>query len=103
NDTATPLISTLSLHDALPIYRLGERLGLFAAVRDDHHRASGHLPEQNGIDRFRCKGQSRERNGRSRLRRSEALQRLLERGMPAQDRKSTRLNSSHRTISYAVF
>src|SRR5256885_10319488 len=62
NDTATTEIYTLSLHDALPIFRA---------------LADGHVW----------------RHGR--------------RGVPAidraKDRKSTRLNSSHLVISYAVF
>src|SRR5205807_10564360 len=62
NDTATTEIYTLSLHDALPILRLGARPG-----REDAH--SGGRAEQPG--------------------------RI--------DRKSTRLNSSHLVISYAVF
>src|SRR3712207_7196908 len=72
NDTATTEIYTLSLRDALPIYRhdgddgpleLGVRpaVGLESAGRGD-------LQHQHG-----------------------------------EDRKSTRLNSSHANISYAVF
>src|SRR5207248_10195631 len=64
NDTATTVIYTLSLHDALPIWlhelpptSLGGRRAAFGRGRLGH----------------------------------------------ARDRKSTRLNSSHRTISYAVF
>src|SRR5438045_8719574 len=62
NHTATTEIYTLSLHDALPIFR-------------DH-----------AGDPVR---------GRLRLRRR--------RGRSSRDRKSTRLNSSHLGISYAVF
>src|SRR3712207_8492848 len=63
NDTATTEIYTLSLHDALPIWRNGRR-------RADADRPG--LPVPVG----------RPRRG---------------------DRKSTRLNSSHANISYAVF
>src|SRR5207249_10496230 len=75
-DTSTTEIYTLSLHDALPIYRIedrGRQRG--AAVPAD---------TQSGA-------------------------RLLAAGLPTdrrrgvQDRKSTRLNSSHVSISYAVF
>src|SRR2546430_12283405 len=66
NDTATTEIYTLSLHDALPISRLG---CLLAAV--------------SPLAGATCSG------ARARRRRS--------------DRKSTRLNSSHSQISYAVF
>src|SRR5437588_12406948 len=74
NDTATTEIYTLSLHDALPIY--------------------GDRPEK-----------ARNRNHQSA--RSEYCANYL--GLPWAgktqiiDRKSTRLNSSHTVISYAVF
>src|SRR5205809_2612157 len=68
-DTATTEIYTLSLHDALPIFRPA-RFAL-AAFHDDHRFASGF-----GL---------------------QLAQRASE------DRKSTRLNSSHGYISYAVF
>src|SRR2546429_3244658 len=62
NDTATTEIYTLSLHDALPIYRDAQE---DPALQPERHRLGG-------------------REGR-------------------RDRKSTRLNSSHGYISYAVF
>src|SRR3712207_7518832 len=87
NDTATTEIYTLSLHDALPISRLR---------RCDRRRAAADLPLHLHL-------------GRHGLRR-EAVRPGL-RGDPAggghlrrrEDRKSTRLNSSHANISYAVF
>src|SRR3712207_9221289 len=79
NDTATTEIYTLSLHDALPI----SQGGAFPIILDEadvvQHRvdADGAVAlDQQGL-----------RIGRARL----------------QDRKSTRLNSSHANISYAVF
>src|SRR3712207_7477922 len=81
NDTATTEIYTLSLHDALPILRRGgSRLRALVAAR----RPAPAPP------------------GRRRL------QRLVDvpdppRGGRGEDRKSTRLNSSHANISYAVF
>src|SRR5256885_12986454 len=79
NDTATTEIYTLSLHDALPI--LGR---------------PGHAT-----------GPGRERPGRRARRDGSLACRLLPRSHHAQrgrlDRKSTRLNSSHLVISYAVF
>src|SRR3712207_8282914 len=76
NDTATTEIYTLSLHDALPISRLPRvwQLRLW-------HPAS-HLGPREGriLAGFRLD-----------------FRRL------AGDRKSTRLNSSHANISYAVF
>src|SRR2546430_3701190 len=72
NDTATTEIYTLSLHDALPIYRL-----------------------RDGGSRRRCAGRTGFLRSRGRLPESPAR--------PKTDRKSTRLNSSHSQISYAVF
>src|SRR5437763_8395163 len=76
HDTAHTVIYTLSLHDALPISaarRVGRTLRL--------HQADA---ERRGRKR-RCR------------RRPDCHHRS------ARDRKSTRLNSSHRCISYAVF
>src|SRR3712207_8064705 len=80
NDTATTEIYTLSLHDALPISRADGPVG-----RADHRSARGrHRPARAGT------GQ-------------EAAARLAGRVALQADRKSTRLNSSHANISYAVF
>src|SRR5437762_10625701 len=85
--TASSLFYTLSLHDALPIFpvehvwirfRYLDRL----AARDDARHA---LRERGGL------------LGRRRL---HFLKVLV---VVHTDRKSTRLNSSHRCISYAVF
>src|SRR5947207_6938510 len=73
-DTATTDIYTLSLHDALPTSRIGSRL-----VWVDRGRRS-------------CRTWPRD------LHRSRAPNPTRTR-----DRKSTRLNSSHTVISYAVF
>src|SRR3712207_9254234 len=83
NDTATTEIYTLSLHDALPIWRLTTSCA-------DESRCS--WPDRRGW-----------RPGSSRRWRycSRALLKCTE-NSPS-DRKSTRLNSSHATISYAVF
>src|SRR3712207_7520407 len=76
NDTATTEIYTLSLHDALPIY---ERYILEAY-------GAGAIAE---LDRLRLSlGKATD----------EELGEMFQ-----QDRKSTRLNSSHANISYAVF
>src|SRR3712207_8149062 len=77
NDTATTEIYTLSLHDALPIYAGGagdQQVGDLVVRRA---RIGGPQPGA-GAD-----GQPGRGGG--------------------QDRKSTRLNSSHANISYAVF
>src|SRR3712207_9085913 len=77
NDTATTEIYTLSLHDALPISAVAGRARRAAA----QHAPSRGRPERAGL-----------------LRRSELVARTRR-----SDRKSTRLNSSHANISYAVF
>src|SRR3712207_8882393 len=85
NDTATTEIYTLSLHDALPIYEY------FSSISDiwrgQHARHLRALDDAHGVRRPR---------------RPEAV-RPPGRGQPGRDRKSTRLNSSHANISYAVF
>src|SRR3712207_7300631 len=85
NDTATTEIYTLSLHDALPISA--------ALPGGDDRRAEPVRHPRRGLRRA---GRGARRGGR-RLPRGRRRQR------PAQDRKSTRLNSSHANISYAVF
>src|SRR5258708_24283278 len=86
NDTATTEIYTLSLHDALPIY---DRALAFGEVERRAHR----LERQQDV---------REENGRVDPER-ERLPRDLDGELRGLDRKSTRLNSSHQIISYAVF
>src|SRR5439155_23986122 len=75
NDTATTEIYTLSLHDALPICRgRRRRAGRTSAPRC---RRRSRPPGRRAPDRARSASTT--------------------------DRKSTRLNSSHVAISYAVF
>src|SRR3712207_7692944 len=82
NDTATTEIYTLSLHDALPIFllrmrgtaKIGNRTAVTVAAM-----------------RIRMRSSTRVRPLR------------LIPGCSHEDRKSTRLNSSHANISYAVF
>src|SRR3712207_7528122 len=83
NDTATTEIYTLSLHDALPIS--GPRLRWRRCRRRARRRALGLPVSCVTISHFhRCPCTPRASRG-------------------AGDRKSTRLNSSHANISYAVF
>src|SRR5256885_17225549 len=77
NDTATTEIYTLSLHDALPISHAGGSPAFAASL----------FPGLEGTA-ARCCATGR---GRSHA------------AAPGADRKSTRLNSSHLVISYAVF
>src|SRR3712207_8036142 len=86
NDTATTEIYTLSLHDALPICQGGRRRHRGDVVEAEDDREDGQ-PGEAGDERQQEEG--------------EAPQRVVDR--QEQDRKSTRLNSSHANISYAVF
>src|SRR3712207_7265691 len=85
NDTATTEIYTLSLHDALPICRPARgrpRPTPASRSGDPSRRPGGSRPPPAP--------------GGGRRRRTAARR-------PTPDRKSTRLNSSHANISYAVF
>src|SRR5437764_7386163 len=81
SNTATTQIYTLSLHDALPIWRLPRVLqvggGEQQFLRQRVFGAHGHSPVRSPS--------------------------LIVPPAVSIDRKSTRLNSSHRCISYAVF
>src|SRR5256885_3687342 len=88
NDTATTEIYTLSLHDALPISDHGQREAGARRV---------------GRDNLMLRPPGRRTFGQSwRAPRMTESRRVCARGTP-RDRKSTRLNSSHLVISYAVF
>src|SRR3712207_7688029 len=87
NDTATTEIYTLSLHDALPIYGIGKTrvpqrasstLDVIWTRSANSHTGRRHDGPQQRPDRW-------------------------QHPTTRQDRKSTRLNSSHANISYAVF
>src|SRR3712207_7924694 len=80
NDTATTEIYTLSLHDALPIWPARGHLPVLGAcLRERRYDPSTCTPDG-------CIPQGKSLSGPCGL-----------------DRKSTRLNSSHANISYAVF
>src|SRR2546430_8074191 len=86
NDTATTEIYTLSLHDALPISR--RHLRRPGSQRGDLRR---HAPQRLAKRRRRPLPEGREHRRAARP------------SLQGADRKSTRLNSSHSQISYAVF
>src|SRR3712207_8481251 len=92
NDTATTEIYTLSLHDALPI-----SAGAAGRVPDDHRAgvvvgvgSHGECGDLGGVVVVRVAGRPA----------GVVADRVEVAGV---DRKSTRLNSSHANISYAVF
>src|SRR5256885_11979410 len=87
NDPATTEIYTLSLHDALPISP--PRAAFRGSQTTDSPASHGPGPRRAG----RTSGRSASRWDRGRTRRTRR----------PRDRKSTRLNSSHLVISYAVF
>src|SRR2546427_13279394 len=74
NDTATTEIYTLSLHDALPIFTINFK-------KQTDGAATALLSHNGSINTIF----------------------MSDPGLPGGDRKSTRLNSSHSQISYAVF
>src|SRR5207253_9836453 len=98
---STPITTTLSLHDALPIYQ----------DRDDRNDDEK-LEQRKSATRVYAEirnykvGSRRLRNRRTQTgsRRAEVgQQRKSAKPLTLLDRKSTRLNSSHVAISYAVF
>src|SRR3712207_8037729 len=78
NDTATTEIYTLSLHDALPISAVADHEQRGTELDDPAHRVLAVADDDDVA------------LGDARV-------------LPVGDRKSTRLNSSHANISYAVF
>src|SRR5439155_8189757 len=99
NDTPTTDLYTLSLHDALPIYP--DTPGIHRAKHTNHGsltHGSLRFEVETGFWAQRCPPVWRSRlcaNNSTPIR--TAVTRELT------DRKSTRLNSSHVAISYAVF
>src|SRR3712207_9204799 len=83
NDTATTEIYTLSLHDALPIFEL------VVDTPSVGQTAASKLLEDGATE--------------AAARLASPLHRAGPTYPPTLDRKSTRLNSSHANISYAVF
>src|SRR5207248_10640302 len=93
-DQATTEIYTLSLHDALPIYRSASGLRRLRRRRLSHRGGPAQAVQRDPV----------RRSGKSASRRVQrAVADARRTGSRCTDRKSTRLNSSHRTISYAVF
>src|SRR5690606_42040426 len=95
-DTATSVFYTLSLHDALPIFSLKEILELLCKQLSHIGRSPARIIEEvvdrKGLGDIVVNGSAR-----------KAVFHLAAGGQKHKDRKSTRLNSSHVKISYAVF
>src|SRR5256885_8883740 len=88
NDTATTEIYTLSLHDALPILADAEGPGQqleVGVVQIDGDGPPGVAAQLRGLDQGQTSVVDQQHDHAT------------------ADRKSTRLNSSHLVISYAVF
>src|SRR5205807_4245403 len=92
NDPAPTEISTLSLHDALPISLVRQVAQLDQRLQQ---------AEQQGTD-LRRQAQALAQRRAELEQQRDAFRRQGYDG-PMRDRKSTRLNSSHLVISYAVF
>src|SRR5690606_41388784 len=90
-DRAPPVFLTLSLHDALPIcpHFRGQ-----LALRESRSGA-GRIMGRGRLARLAAAGRT--------TRRADAATPAPAPARTRADRKSTRLNSSHVTISYAVF
>src|SRR5207245_6095285 len=95
NDTPTATTYTLSLHDALPISEASRRLVNVAASTSRGRSAARHSSE------FAANPTRAAAVSAAGLTRADAVTRP--RSGRSADRKSTRLNSSHGSISYAVF
>src|SRR5690606_41975860 len=93
---------TLSLHDALPIFPDHRRaLGAQRHERTDRTLRPTHRPV---LERVRQTEQEEEDPAIARLAHTRRTERSDDhQHVDVQDRKSTRLNSSHVKISYAVF
>src|SRR3712207_8793334 len=90
NDTATTEIYTLSLHDALPISGVGSQ-------RITKEWLSGKYPHSGSSPGYRWRNAFLPNTVLTPVTPAQIA------ANPEADRKSTRLNSSHANISYAVF
>src|SRR5438067_6932877 len=95
---STAYIDTPSLHDALPILPSVSGLPVHGGGRSAHASRHDVVAAPTGLPAAARAGQ-RTRGGRARPHPCRGA----EGGGRARDRKSTRLNSSHVSISYAVF
>ena len=101
NDTATTEIYTLSLHDALPIYWRHQKISGADGIGEARFRREYPLTVEEGF--MEVVG-----SWFDQMYLNEVIATLRPPDMSKElrvykDRKSTRLNSSHKPISYAVF
>src|SRR5690606_39878449 len=89
SDRATPVLYPLSLHDALPIYAFDIRYGTLLAMD---------LAQRHAVD-GRWSADPWDLVAQALTKPND----VLSPAVASRDRKSTRLNSSHVKISYAVF
>src|SRR5690606_41988920 len=91
--STAPALASLSLHDALPIFPIREWAEMAIDIRNQ-------LIHQNGLERldFEIPQSACPRYVGHSIRHHDD-----KRNFKIEDRKSTRLNSSHVKISYAVF
>src|SRR5207244_13294127 len=101
--SSSPLIYTLSLHDALPILHQINALRVLVLVDDAILQRQIVVTEARGaVVRFRIELEELFGDGIQAIRGNDVAGKRRARPCGA-DRKSTRLNSSHQIISYAVF
>src|SRR5205814_8822491 len=95
-DYRSPRVSPLSLHDALPISKLRGRRVLVVDSQDEVRSSAHSLLEPYG-----CVVETAQKGSEAEL--LYQLSMNNDKYDVVVDRKSTRLNSSHLGISYAVF
>src|SRR5699024_12483296 len=96
-NTSTTTIYTLSLHDALPIYQMIKKDEQDRLEQIELEEARKALAEQRRLEA------EAEAEAAAELKRLKDERLAAEAANAPVDRKSTRLNSSHVSISYAVF
>src|SRR5206468_7425386 len=99
-DPATTALSPLSLHDALPI---SAQKGAASSFVSNREQVFGDFLRQPLEGRGAEEGEGVSRVERGRSGAARVLEHVVGSFAGAGDRKSTRLNSSHDQISYAVF
>src|SRR5207249_11093874 len=101
--TAPTCTYTLSLHDALPILSVLTRNSINLVMHKDVARTKGITDKSPLADKLRAlKGLKLAGSTPGGFSHQMLVYYAIKGGLEPQDRKSTRLNSSHVSISYAV-